>query len=62
MNFEDLGISEGNTIALKQIKIINPTPVQKKAIPLIIDGQHLMAQARTGSGKTLAFILKPANR
>jgi ATP-dependent RNA helicase DeaD len=57
LNFEDLGINQGNTIALKKLNIINPTLVQKKAIPLIIEGQHLMTQARTGSGKTLAFIL-----
>ena len=57
MNFEDLGISERNTIALKKLNILNPTPVQKKSIPLILKGQHIMAQSRTGSGKTLAFIL-----
>ncbi|MFX0008352.1 MAG: DEAD/DEAH box helicase [Candidatus Hermodarchaeota archaeon] len=57
MNFEDLGISENNTSALKKNNIITPTPVQKKAIPLIIKGRHVMAQAKTGSGKTLAFVL-----
>ena len=57
MNFEDLGISETNTFALKKNNIIYPTPVQKKAIPLIIKGRHVMAQAKTGSGKTLAFVL-----
>ena len=57
MNFEDLGISERNIIALKKLNILKPTPVQKKSIPLIMEGQHIMAQSRTGSGKTLAFIL-----
>jgi ATP-dependent RNA helicase DeaD len=57
LNFEDLGISEGTTIALKKNNILNPTPVQTKAIPLIIEGQHIMAQSKTGTGKTLAFIL-----
>ncbi len=57
MSFEDLGISERNTFALKELNIIYPTPVQKKAIPLIIEGHHLMTQAKTGTGKTLAFIL-----
>ena len=57
MNFEDLGISEGNTLALKRQNILYPTPVQKKAIPLIIEGHHLMTQSKTGSGKTLAFVL-----
>ncbi|MFX1504368.1 MAG: DEAD/DEAH box helicase [Promethearchaeota archaeon] len=57
MNFEDLGISEKNTIALKKSNIIFPTPVQKEAIPLIIEGHNLMTQSKTGTGKTLAFIL-----
>ena len=57
MNFEDLGISEGTTAALKKLNISDPTPVQKKTIPLALGGNHIMAQARTGSGKTLAFIL-----
>jgi ATP-dependent RNA helicase DeaD len=37
--------------------ITKPTPVQEKAIPLILEGHNIMAQARTGSGKTLAFLL-----
>ena len=57
MNFEDLGISAKNINALKKLGIINPTPVQEKAIPLILKGQNVMAQAKTGTGKTLAFII-----
>ena len=57
MNFTELGINEYNVNALKKINILNPTPVQQKSIPLILNGQNIMAQARTGSGKTLAFIL-----
>ncbi len=57
MNFTELGINEHNANALKKVNINKPTPVQQKAIPLILKGQNIMAQARTGSGKTLAFIL-----
>ncbi len=57
MSFIELGISEKNNSALKKLNIFKPTAVQKKAIPLVLDGNHLMAQSRTGSGKTLAFIL-----
>ena len=39
------------------MNIFKPTPVQKQAIPLILEGQNIMAQAKTGSGKTLAFVL-----
>jgi len=57
LNFTELGINEHNVKELKRNKIIKPTPVQQKAIPLILKGQNIMAQARTGSGKTLAFVL-----
>jgi len=58
LNFSQLGISEGNVSSLKQhMNISEPTPVQKKAIPFILKGQHIMAQAKTGTGKTLAFVL-----
>ena len=57
MNFTELGINEHNVNALKKINILKPTPVQEKSIPLILNGQNIMAQARTGSGKTLAFVL-----
>ena len=39
------------------MNILSPTPVQKAAIPLILAGKNIMAQAKTGSGKTLAFVL-----
>ena len=58
MNFSQLGISEGIVSSLKQnMNISEPTPVQEKAIPFILKGQHIMAQAKTGTGKTLAFVL-----
>ena len=52
-----MGITKQNVNALRNLNIQSPTPVQKKAIPLILKGQNIMAQAKTGSGKTLAFIL-----
>ncbi|MHA1376288.1 MAG: DEAD/DEAH box helicase [Promethearchaeota archaeon] len=57
MNFKDLGISDRFINALNDLNITTPTPVQKSAIPLLLKGQHVMAQARTGSGKTFAFVL-----
>ena len=57
MNFTELGINEHNVNELKKNRIVKPTPVQQKAIPLILKGRNIMAQARTGSGKTLAFVL-----
>lgn len=57
VNFKDLGISEKTNHALRKINILNPTPVQEKAIPLILKGRNIMAQSKTGTGKTLAFIV-----
>jgi ATP-dependent RNA helicase DeaD len=57
LNFKDLGINSNILESLQKINVIKPTPVQEKAIPEILKGKHVMAQAKTGSGKTLAFIL-----
>ncbi|TFG07007.1 MAG: DEAD/DEAH box helicase [Promethearchaeota archaeon] len=58
MNFKDLGISATNSEALRvKMDITSPTPVQKKAIPVILEGENVMVQSKTGSGKTIAFAL-----
>ena len=58
LNFKSLGISDQTSDALeKQMDIVKPTPVQEKSIPLILKGEHIMAQSKTGTGKTLAFVL-----
>jgi ATP-dependent RNA helicase DeaD len=43
--------------ALEAQHLHSPTPIQARAIPLLLDGQDVIGQARTGSGKTLAFLL-----
>src|SRR5215472_13869018 len=48
--------------ALEAQGIHTPTPIQASAIPMLLDGQDVIGQARTGSGKTLAFLLPLVER
>lgn len=55
--FNKLGISPFVEGLLKQQGIEQPTPIQDQAIPAVIAGRDVIAQAQTGTGKTLAFLL-----
>ena len=58
--FDSLDLSEDllRAIKLKGYKV--PTHIQKKVIPLFLEGRDIIASARTGSGKTAAFLI-PGN-
>jgi ATP-dependent RNA helicase DeaD len=53
--FSDFDLLESSLKALDQQNIVEPTPIQAQAIPLMLDGHDIIGQAHTGSGKTLAF-------
>ncbi len=54
--FSELGISPAYIKALEEINIINPTEIQEKAIPFLIEkGTDFIGQAQTGTGKTAAY-------
>jgi ATP-dependent RNA helicase RhlE len=53
--FDAFGLSEPILRALRTENFTIPTPVQAKAIPLLMKGADLMAMAQTGTGKTAAF-------
>ncbi len=52
-----MGISEMLVEKLKESGIETPTPIQEQAIPYVMKGNDIIAQAQTGTGKTFAFIL-----
>lgn len=55
-NFKELGISDEFIKGLKELNIVSPTEIQKKAIPfLLTKGTDFIGQAQTGTGKTAAF-------
>ena len=55
--FAELGLAPPLLRALDEMGYQIPTPIQKQAIPLVVAGRDLMAQAQTGTGKTAAFAL-----
>lgn len=56
-SFEQLQIQENTIQLLRGMGITEPTPIQEQAIPIIIDGQDVVALSQTGTGKTLAYLL-----
>lgn len=57
MQFEDLSISNTILHAISDEGYTNPTPIQEKAIPIILEGRDLIGCAQTGTGKTAAFAI-----
>ena len=62
MSFDQLGLSPELIRAVAQQGYTEPTPVQSKAIPLVLAGRDVLAGARTGTGKTAAFVLPMLQR
>lgn len=62
MNFSDLGLAPALLSALANQGLASPTPVQAEAIPAVLLGRDVLAQAQTGSGKTLAYALPVLQR
>jgi superfamily II DNA/RNA helicase len=57
MNFSELGIHDDLIDAISYMGFKDATPIQEQAIPIILDGNDLIACAQTGTGKTAAFLL-----
>ncbi|MGB0498367.1 MAG: DEAD/DEAH box helicase [Rubricella sp.] len=61
-DFRALGLSDRLLSTLDAAGFTEPTPIQAKAIPAILDGRDVMGLAQTGTGKTAAFGLPLLNR
>lgn len=57
MTFKELNISEPILKALAKKEYLSPTPIQEKAIPIVLKGTDLLGIAQTGTGKTAAFAI-----
>lgn len=57
MSFNNLGLSVGLLKAIKEQGYDTPTPIQEKAIPIILQKKDVLAGAQTGTGKTAGFTL-----
>ena len=55
--FRKLGLSESTLKAIEFMGYRRPTPIQKRVIPLILQGRDVLGCAQTGTGKTAAFLL-----
>ncbi|HLS28435.1 MAG TPA: DEAD/DEAH box helicase [Opitutales bacterium] len=57
VTFESLGLAEPIQRAISAKNYTEPSPIQARAIPYLLDGRDLMGCAQTGTGKTAAFAL-----
>ena len=62
MLFEDFDLSDDLLDALYAMHFEKCTPIQEKAIPVVLDRHDLIAIAQTGTGKTAAYLLPVALR
>ncbi|MCB2051265.1 MAG: DEAD/DEAH box helicase, partial [Novosphingobium sp.] len=60
--FTDLGLAEPIVRALDSRGYADPTPIQRQAIPALLEGRDLLGCAQTGTGKTAAFALPVLHR
>ena len=62
MSFQNLGLSPDLLRTVEEEGYTEPTPVQARAIPFVLEGRDVLAAAQTGTGKTAAFTLPILDR
>ena len=55
MSFQNLGLSDPVIHGVQRMGYVDPSPIQLRAIPMILSGRDVIASAQTGTGKTAAF-------
>ncbi len=62
MSFKDLGLNQNLLNNLEELGYTEPSPIQAKAIPHVVEGKDVLAAAQTGTGKTAGFTLPILHR
>jgi ATP-dependent RNA helicase RhlE len=57
LNFDQFSFNPNINAAIRAAGYSHPTPIQKQAIPLVLQGRDVLGLAQTGTGKTAAFVL-----
>ncbi len=62
MSFEQFSFDRRIAAGVKSVGYTTPTPIQLKAIPVVLEGRDMLGLAQTGTGKTAAFVLPMLQR
>lgn len=62
MRFRDLNLSEEMLRAIEEMGYTEPSPIQEKAIPVLMEGRDVIGRSNTGTGKTAAFGIPAVER
>ena len=62
MSFESFGLASNVMKGIQEAGYLVPTPIQQKAIPILLQGRDIIGCAQTGTGKTAAFVLPLLHR
>ena len=62
MSFSNLGLSPKVLSAVEAAGFETPTPIQERAVPVVVAGRDVLGIAQTGTGKTASFVLPMLNR
>lgn len=57
MTFKSLGLTDNLLKAVSEVGYTEPSPIQVKAIPMVLERKDILASAQTGTGKTAGFAL-----